>query len=292
MLVRIRYKSSRCENSLIILYIGHGAANVTLGIPRLREIVMTASQKPKTPSMSLPLLDNVQEDVVQAFCKHANRLTLSQITDNVQVNELLASTRRRQFKVSISFYPKEEYREEYDVEGSEILSAFSIKFPQILRREIQMELKKLQADIKALSDVGVATGREENPTSAEDGDEDAVADPVPADDVSEVGDGDADDEKRARQSKQQATYESDDDDDSMGGEFDKAAIEAEFASDNGDSDSEDVIMEDQSEDLEAQIVEVRKNFIANMRVATNFSFSESGVTFELEVRQITTYGEK
>ena len=155
-----------------------------------------------------------------------------------------------------------------------------------------MELKKLQADIKALSDVGVATGREENPTSAEDGDEDTVADPVPADDASEVGDGDADDEKRARQSKQQATYESDDDDDSMGGEFDKAAIEAEFASDNGDSDSEDVIMEDQSEDLEAQIVEVRKNFIANMRVATNFSFSESGVTFELEVRQITTYGEK
>ncbi|KAH7908069.1 hypothetical protein BJ138DRAFT_406433 [Hygrophoropsis aurantiaca] len=32
---------------------GHGAANVALGIPRLPEIVMTASQKPKTPSMTI-----------------------------------------------------------------------------------------------------------------------------------------------------------------------------------------------------------------------------------------------
>ena len=34
---------------------GHGGANVTLGIPRLREIIMTASQKPKTPFMTVPL---------------------------------------------------------------------------------------------------------------------------------------------------------------------------------------------------------------------------------------------
>lgn len=32
---------------------GHGGANVTLGIPRLREILMTATDKPKTPSMTL-----------------------------------------------------------------------------------------------------------------------------------------------------------------------------------------------------------------------------------------------
>ena len=31
---------------------GHGGANVTLGIPRLREVIMTASKKLKTPTMS------------------------------------------------------------------------------------------------------------------------------------------------------------------------------------------------------------------------------------------------
>jgi DNA-directed RNA polymerase I subunit RPA1 len=35
---------------------GHGAANVTLGIPRLRELLMTASKNLKTPNMTLPLL--------------------------------------------------------------------------------------------------------------------------------------------------------------------------------------------------------------------------------------------
>jgi hypothetical protein len=35
-----------------------GAAwQVTLGIPRLREILMTASEKIKTPAMTLPLLE-------------------------------------------------------------------------------------------------------------------------------------------------------------------------------------------------------------------------------------------
>lgn len=32
---------------------GHGEKNVTLGIPRLREILMTATKKQKTPTMSL-----------------------------------------------------------------------------------------------------------------------------------------------------------------------------------------------------------------------------------------------
>jgi len=36
---------------------GHGGANVTLGIPRLREILMTATDKLKTPSMLLSFKD-------------------------------------------------------------------------------------------------------------------------------------------------------------------------------------------------------------------------------------------
>jgi DNA-directed RNA polymerase I subunit RPA1 len=32
---------------------------VTLGIPRLREILMTASEKIKTPAMTLPLLEDL-----------------------------------------------------------------------------------------------------------------------------------------------------------------------------------------------------------------------------------------
>ena len=41
---------------------GHGGANVTLGIPRLREIIMTASHELKTPQMTLPLRKGVSEE--------------------------------------------------------------------------------------------------------------------------------------------------------------------------------------------------------------------------------------
>lgn len=38
-------------------FAGKGEMNVTLGIPRLQEILMTASSNIATPMMNLPLLD-------------------------------------------------------------------------------------------------------------------------------------------------------------------------------------------------------------------------------------------
>lgn len=48
---------------------GHGAANVTLGIPRLREILMTASQNIKTPVMDIPLKKDKQQVHVCVFSR-------------------------------------------------------------------------------------------------------------------------------------------------------------------------------------------------------------------------------
>ena len=42
-------------------FAGRGDMNVTLGIPRLREILMVASQNIKTPSMTIPFLPHVSE---------------------------------------------------------------------------------------------------------------------------------------------------------------------------------------------------------------------------------------
>ena len=39
-------------------FAGRGDMNVTLGIPRLREILMVASSNIKTPSMQVPVLDS------------------------------------------------------------------------------------------------------------------------------------------------------------------------------------------------------------------------------------------
>lgn len=266
---------------------GHGAANVTLGIPRLREIVMTASTKPKTPSMTLMVKAGTSSDSVQAFCKRATRLPLSHIVDNVTVEERILPSRRKKFSVKIAFYPATEYKEEYDVTLSEILSTFGTTFPLILKKETQNELKKLTTEVKSqFSDIG--KGRVEGQSAAiSDGDDGEPA-PRGNDDRSEVGDDDADHVKRMNQSKQQATYESDDDDDGKAlAEFDDVGIEAEFeaGSDEDSKIDDDASEEAEKSDLSAKAGNVQELFMRNLQPATAFGFSDSGVSFELEAKE-------
>ena len=64
---------------------GGGGVNVTLGIPRLREIVMTASPHPKTPQMALPLRPALESDAMRAreaagrLARELSPLPLSQL---------------------------------------------------------------------------------------------------------------------------------------------------------------------------------------------------------------------
>lgn len=68
---------------------GHGGANVTLGVPRLREIIMTASissaimELPITPTLS----PEVQRQVSAHLAQRLNRLPLKTALANVQLRE-------------------------------------------------------------------------------------------------------------------------------------------------------------------------------------------------------------
>ncbi|TFY66559.1 hypothetical protein EVG20_g4537, partial [Dentipellis fragilis] len=139
-------------------FAGHGAANVTLGIPRLREIVMTASTKPKTPSMTMTVTEGNTEEEIDTFCRRGSRLSLSQVVDTVQVTERLVvegQARSKHFTINLTFFPEEEYKAEYSVETEEVLAAFSTRFPMLLKKEIQVEMKKLDADLKGqIAEIG------------------------------------------------------------------------------------------------------------------------------------------
>lgn len=60
-------------------FAGRGEMNVTLGIPRLREILMVASAAIKTPSMEVPFLDGVTEKQMKALQLHLTRVYLSTV---------------------------------------------------------------------------------------------------------------------------------------------------------------------------------------------------------------------
>ena len=64
---------------------GHLAKNVMLGIPRLREILMTASNKISTPSMILILNEELGEEEARGFVKSISVLPLSYVLDKATV---------------------------------------------------------------------------------------------------------------------------------------------------------------------------------------------------------------
>ncbi|KAL4076163.1 hypothetical protein J3A83DRAFT_4357265 [Scleroderma citrinum] len=272
-------------------FAGHGAANVTLGIPRLREIVMTASQKPKTPSMTMDAVPGTSEKDIQIFCKRASKLALSQIVDNVTVKERLIvknETRYTEFQVDMQFFPEEEYLSEYDVEAVEILSVFGTQFPLILKREVQLEMKKLDADLrrqidqlgkgKAIREAVVGEAAE----TEEGGMEGGGGGKKGADDESEQGDGDVEDAKHALRMKEQSSYESDEESDA----FDDDAIEAAYGSDKEGSDMNGVQGSKRRlgrpTTLRDQIEVVADLFENNFNQASSFEFTTSSCSFKLE----------
>lgn len=266
-------------------FAGHGAANVTLGIPRLREIVMTASQKPKTPFMTMIIRPGVPQEDVDLFCKRASRVKLSQVVDSVVVREKLkveGQVRRTQLTVDIKFFSQEEYQAEYDVEPLEILAAFATKFPLTLKKEMLKEMKKLDADLRRqMADLGKGKKSREGADDDEAGEDEEGESTKRKKDTgegSEVGDGDADDEKRARQQKEQATYDSDEGDMEDPEEYGDADLEAEFAS----PDENQSVEKKTKGSLKAEVKKVADLFIQNLHQTTSFEFTATGCTFQLE----------
>lgn len=222
-------------------FAGHGAANVTLGIPRLREIVMTASTKIKTPTMKFPIRDEVTDEEVDKFMKRISRLALSQVVDHVVVDEQLTpkvngAARQKLYQVRLHFYPAKEYSEEYSIKPVAVMACVAKIFVPMLERAIAKEMKERDREAKVqAAEIGKGRSFSARQNAAAEEDEDEGG-PIPArrggdaDDAPD--DGDADDMRRARQKGELADYDEDDDDDVP---EDEAALDKAI----GDGDDDD-----------------------------------------------------
>ncbi|KZT62602.1 beta and beta-prime subunits of DNA dependent RNA-polymerase [Calocera cornea HHB12733] len=286
-------------------FAGHGAANVTLGIPRLREIVMTASTKPKTPNMIILMnaSESPTEQVAakaQRICQAISRVTLTDLVRQITVRERIETashpgviSRHKTYTVTLDFFSKEEYKEEHNISPKQVLASLAVNFAGVLKKEIAAELKKISADLKGQAS-GIGKGKaavdDEVPAGPDQDDDDG--EPRPArrtvnEDAMSEGDGDNDDEKRAAQLRQQTTYDdegSDQSDDE--GMFDDAAIDAEFVDDDSDEDegrhmNADEIAQDAL--LDAQTDESRDVFLKIVPQATSFNFKK-GIWCEFDLQ--------
>jgi hypothetical protein len=282
---------------LYAFHLGHGAANVTLGIPRLREIVMTASTKPKTPSMTLPTKSAIPLSFITTFCKRVSRLTLAQVVDNVTVSERLLTSgemRRTEFTVRMTFFGKEECREEYDVLPEEVLEVFGARFPLLLKREMSTEMKKLDADLKSqINDLGKGKKTGNDVEEVVDADTREEEEAGGRGEESDGEDGDIGDAKKARQKKLMESYDSDnlDGEDTDGSEMgmdDAADIEATNSSRREDNERAREAAKTDRGRLCAQVAVVSDLFERNFPLGKDFTFSENACTFKVEVSQRST----
>jgi DNA-directed RNA polymerase I subunit RPA1 len=221
---------------------GHAAKNVTLGIPRLREIVMTAAANIATPTMTLTLNEGLTQDDGRKFAKGISRLSLADLTDKVTVTEStgrgVSYAEAKRYDISLEFFPAEEYLKEYAITTADVVATIEHRLLPWLQSLTRKELKK-RGDAKSLKagtssnsdaqpEIGVSAGTIEQESARPGG-------------TGEGGDDDSDDEgdddatrDKARSNKQQSGYEAYEDEDEV-----RIAKETQEADDVPEPDSED-----------------------------------------------------
>merc|ERR1712070_227081 len=141
------------QMTLNTFHLAGAGANATLGIPRLREIIMTASRELKTPTMSVPLHKQVSE-------KEATRLTRT--FTKLSLNELIAAERgittretlmrgddgtwQRAYFVTLKLHPAERIKTAFGITLQDVAKVVAKNFVSLLSYQMKLELRRSSAD--------------------------------------------------------------------------------------------------------------------------------------------------
>lgn len=155
-------------------FAGRGDMNVTLGIPRLREILMTASAKLKTPNMDIPLRDDLEKlnKKAEKLRQKLNRVTIADVLEKIDVKcEIIVEpTRELKTTMRFSFLPYSQYKTQYAVKPERIIKHMQNKFFD----QMFMVIRK---HTKATTGVAFASDKKGSRKKNDD-DEDADNEPV------------------------------------------------------------------------------------------------------------------
>jgi DNA-directed RNA polymerase I subunit RPA1 len=219
---------------------GHSAKNVTLGIPRLREIIMTASPNIMTPTMTLKPIEELTVADGKRFAKSISRLSLAQVIDQLKVTERAAGEKHgneKLYDIFMQLYDPEEYEEEYAIKRGDVQRCLEKKFLPMLDKKIGEEFKKklkeasLSEATAAVPQIGASVGHVEEVraagarTTEREGGED---------DIDEDADPDDAKDSAARRRREDTFDEPDDEEKEIANEYSDDAM----SDDDGQSPNE------------------------------------------------------
>lgn len=261
---------------------GFAAKNVTLGIPRLRELLMTASKTLKKPTMTLHPIPELSDEDCLRFAKSISRLALAEIIESTSVHESIGKgiyPDSRIYKVRLNFYPGAEYTNEHAITTSDVGRVLEHSFLKRLRALIKKDVKK-RSEEKSLQTVGKVDARPELGMSAgrirEEAAREEAANEGGDSDEDAGGDDDATDAKRKANLDEGMTYEDPDESEEeieKQGELDAAdeVVESddEPVNDEGYGGSEGMPSDDDDSDSDAAM-DARKAKDRSSRVLNEF----------------------
>jgi len=128
---------------------GAATANVTLGIPRLREIIMTASRVLKTPTMTVPLRSSVSDREALRLARYFSKVSLIDLISShggVTVRETLelsaGASWQRSYYVTLKLHPSERIMEAFGLRLEDVAAAVTKQFIPKLGRIMRDEIKR------------------------------------------------------------------------------------------------------------------------------------------------------
>ncbi|CAH8386687.1 unnamed protein product [Eruca vesicaria subsp. sativa] len=212
---------------------GRGEMNVTLGIPRLQEILMTASADIKTPIMTCPLLKGKTKDDAIHVTDKLRKITVADIIKSMEVSVVpfavhdgkvcgtKGKRKRREVcsihKLKINLYKPDHYPKHTDITYEDWEETMKVRFLRKLEDAIKTHMKMLcrirgiKAKKKASPKAGNDTVNDDSASGkqTEDDDNDNEND----DEGTEVDDLDAEKGKKQEADEQDYEESSEDDDD-------------------------------------------------------------------------------
>ncbi|KAM9833161.1 DNA-directed RNA polymerase I subunit RPA1 isoform 2-T2 [Syngnathus typhle] len=198
-------------------FAGRGEMNVTLGIPRLREILMVASSNIKTPMMSVPVLNSKKAlKRAQKLRRQLTRVCLAEVLQKIDVVETVRMetfprSKMQTYKITFNFLHPEHYAEDKQLSPHKILHYMETRFIYLLLQAIDKRAAKLASiavgtQKATLRDKDIDGDELAEPPGRDDGED--VAEKEIVDDQANEGDADASDAKRKDKQEEEVDYDS------------------------------------------------------------------------------------
>eukprot|EP00208_Stichococcus_sp_RCC1054_P004326 CAMPEP_0206143018 /NCGR_PEP_ID=MMETSP1473-20131121/19032_1 /ASSEMBLY_ACC=CAM_ASM_001109 /TAXON_ID=1461547 /ORGANISM="Stichococcus sp, Strain RCC1054" /LENGTH=1731 /DNA_ID=CAMNT_0053538243 /DNA_START=203 /DNA_END=5398 /DNA_ORIENTATION=- len=164
---------------------GRGEANVTLGIPRLRELLMTAAQSIKTPVMNLPLRDPTLANA-QQLTSRLRRISLAECLTGLSVAEALRvgsptlPGAQREYTITATVPPPSQYSASTEVSFEAVVHTFTSALVPRVQQAVKQAMKRAQTVLPVESMNKSRLGDEEGAQPGPAADEAEQDNPAPA----------------------------------------------------------------------------------------------------------------